>query len=742
MGAFVGIDLGTTFSAVARINPKTKQAEIIPNEDGDKITPSVVQFLEDGSHICGWEAKEAFEDGAYGCASTFKRNMGTDEVCCYAYGKEYRAEELSAMLLAHLKKQAEDVLGEPVTDAVITVPAYFFDRERMATRRAGEKAGLHVRSIINEPTAAALTYGVGHWRQNALIMVYDLGGGTFDVTLVRMGANYEMVSLCTDGDHRLGGKDWDVALAGLVGEKLYQITGVRADESAELYNEIFRQTEAWKKELSKTKGVVNCKVNVPDFGSVDVDVTREEFDHATLVPLERTMDLCRSVLSRANCTWRDVTDVLLVGGSTRMPQIKEYLTKQLNKAPIQHVNPDEAVALGAAMQTMIASVASDESDGYLVYTPKTEPKKPSLFGKKTAPIPTQNRSPIGEMEVLADISKVKMMDVQGHGMGVVSVNPEGTAYMNENIIPPNQPIPVKSARSFQFRTTSRGPNEVEIFVLEGEGEPLACQFKAKYVATGLRHVKGPTMVHVQYSYDRDAIIHVQVRQDDDTFDLPLREEKIDPAELEKFGRPIDPETLRVQSDLTIVLAVDVSGSMSGEPIEDAKEAMISFVRQYEDTGTRIGIIAVSDRSEWVRRPTDDLDDCIASIQKIYVGMTGACNEAHPFDDFYAELASEDGSRYGIILADGRWENQDVAVRCAKRCNAAGIETAAIGFGYADEKFLNDVSSQKNLSIKTAFSSELKQSFGKIAQSIGTGGGGKSGRSGGNSISEVWEVEAH
>ena len=743
MGICVGIDLGTTFSAVARINPKTGQPEIVRNSDDAPITPSVIQFLEDGSCICGAEAKEAVEDGEYGCTSVFKRFMGTQQICCSAYGREYTARELSAILLSHLKKEAEAALGETITEAVITVPAYFFNDEREDTVYAAEKAGLKVRQLVNEPTAAALNYGLKHWRENAMIMVYDLGGGTFDVTLVGMGKDHQLESIATNGDHMLGGKDWDSRLADLVMDRIYDETYVDVREDQALENEIRSQAEGWKKSLSKFQSV-DCRVNVPGFGTVVITVTREDFDNATRALLNRTAARCEDVLRSRKLTWKDVTDVLLVGGSTRMPQVGSFLQQMSGKQPLTHVHPDEAVALGAAMQTKI------KKEKYYVYVDPFEKddrdaqtrglfRKPKVSENRDS-IAMKYSGPVSQAQPVLDVALIGKRDVQAHGMGIISVDPEGREYINENIIPPNMPIPVKSARAFRFYTNARGENELEIFVLEGEGKPLECRIDAKYVASGIRHVRGgETILRVQYSFDRNSIIHVQVRQEDDDHDLPIRKESIDQQELAKFGRPIDPSEFRARAQLTIVLAVDVSYSMHGSPLSAAKDAMVDFVKRYEGTGARIGVIMVADRTQWAVHPTEDYDACIRSIRAIDCNReVGFCNEAHPFDDILSALSGLDGSRHAVVLADGIWENQSAATAGARRCNDAGITTAAIGFGSADQKFLESLSSSGDLAILSS-QSELTRSFGKIAQSIGSGEGGRSGKSGQSSAVEAWET---
>lgn len=586
MAISVGIDLGTTNCAVARINPRTNKPEIILNSEDEPITPSVIRFMDDGSVICGADAKADFEIGEPGCVCAFKRHMGKDEICLSYNGKNYTAVDLSAILLKHLKAEAEDTLGEKIDEAVITVPAYFTNAEREDTLKAAKMAGLKVRRIINEPTSAALCYGLGHWRENAILMVYDLGGGTFDVSLVGMGKNGDMEVLETMGDHKLGGKDWDAILADMVVDRIYSetLTNVRDDEEA---MELIRgNAENWKKTICRA-GRVEAKVYLADYGDCSVTITRDEFDRETFRLLELTMSYCNEVLGRKNLNWKNITDILLVGGSTRMPQVSEHLERVTGHKPLTHTNPDAAVALGAAIQLLLKDEDYEVCD--LSAAPQQPAKKRFGLGRTPAKTPagdegilSRYKGPIGKSTELDGVLSMSKRDVQPHGMGVISVNPEGTEYINENIIPPSSRIPIKSARAFSFYTSAKEENEVEVYVLEGTGAPLQCEIREKYVASGIKHVKGgPAKIRVQYSFDRNGIIHVQVRQGDENRDLPIRREKLDYVEIEKFGRPIPEEERRVAQERTIVMAVDVSGSMYAKEggktaIEQAKEAMCAF----------------------------------------------------------------------------------------------------------------------------------------------------------------------
>ncbi len=740
MGIKVGIDLGTTFSAVAVMDEKKGQPVIIPNTFGEKITPSVIQFTEDDEIIVGSEAKDAFEAGESGCTSVFKRSMGNPEAYCRFYGKSYTAEDLSAILLRYLKEEAERVMHDTIDEAVVTVPAYFYHKERQATLRAAKRAGLNIRQIINEPTAAALNYGVNHWRENARVLVYDLGGGTFDITLVQMKKNNQMESLQTTGDHTLGGKDWDARLARIIEGKIEGDTGLSVAEEPEIRMLVSQSVESIKKQLT-TRSVASVRLNLPGYGWYTGSVTLEEFEQNTKDLIERTGLLCESLLQGLGIGWKDVTDILLVGGSTRMKQVSCYLKRISGHAPLSQVNPDEAVALGAAIQVhlplpeySVITMASGDADtgaGSFKFKKSGAKSKYMLPGE------------VGEEVALDNALCMSNVDVVAHAMGVIAVNKEGTRYINKTIVPANQRIPVKCAEAFHYYTSPKGENELEIYVLQGVKAPLECQIIGKYVVSGITHNRGenPTTIKIQYSYDINGVIHVQARQGKGTADLPIREEPV-PADMSKFGRPVEREETKVEAEpLSVVMAVDVSGSMSGEPIQDALDAMCHFVDKFRDYpgDVRIGAIAVSDRSQIVQPLTGNLIQCKGKIRTIESCMTGICNDGHPFDDIRSMLSCARGKRLGIVLADGLWNHQDRAVSAARVCHHLGIDITGIGFGSADEKFLRDISSGDIQSMLVE-QSELTQSFGKIAQEIGCGTTSvKKGRSGGETSVSTWRA---
>lgn len=539
MGVSVGIDLGTTFSAVAYINPKTKHPEIIPNNEGNRITPSVIQFLNE-EMIFGSEAEEAMAAGESDCVATFKREMGSDVPYCYVDGTPYTSEQLSGFLLRHLKEGAEAALGDTITDAVITVPAYFYSREREATINAAKAAGLKVRKIIDEPNAAAMAYGLDHWRENANILIYDLGGGTFDVTLVHMGKGGQLSTITTRGNHKLGGRDWDARIENMLLERFEEDTGLNLRSDVDACAIIRGMSENVKKRLS-SMSVVKAGATFPGFGRSEASISRQEFDENTSDLLEQTGSLCRAVLEEAGISVRDVADVLLVGGSTRMPQVRAYLQRVFGRSPIMHVNPDEAVALGAAIQ----SFKGDET--------YTSLSVQIVDGKKKTNISSVGlnvHATVKPSQKLSSVSAVTLRETTAHAMGIIAISKDGVRYINDVIIPANHPRPVRCAKAFYVKTRPGNNHTMEIFVVQGDKEaPLENEVAFRYVVSGIRHVPrqhNTTMVRVQYSYDSNGIIRVSARQEDDTVNLPIRRETI-PDDMSRFARPVEESSAHLAS---------------------------------------------------------------------------------------------------------------------------------------------------------------------------------------------------
>ncbi|MBQ9813765.1 MAG: Hsp70 family protein [Thermoguttaceae bacterium] len=340
-----GIDLGTTYSCISYVDDYGK-VQVIPNERNQRTTPSAVWF--DGKRVVvGEEAKEATPICPNDVCQFVKRSMGDSSFYAVYSGEPRTPEEISSFILKKLAKDASEALGEEVGDVVITCPAYFFIKERNATKRAGELAGLNVLHILNEPTAAAISYGLGAEGEDKTILVFDLGGGTFDVTSIHFGANEDRV-LFTDGDHRLGGKDWDDRLVRLIAERYQEETGSGEDllQSQEALAELFLIAETAKKQLSeREKTSVRFTYNEE---SVRFDVTREEFENITSDLLTRAIEFTRSIFEKTRETGELIREILLVGGSSKMPAVAARIEREFGMKPKLY-DPDEAVARGAGI---------------------------------------------------------------------------------------------------------------------------------------------------------------------------------------------------------------------------------------------------------------------------------------------------------------------------------------------------------------------------------------------------------
>ena len=369
MARAVGIDLGTTNSAIAVL--EGGEPTIIPNAEGGRTTPSVVAFSKSGEILVGEIAKRQAVTNVDRTISSVKRHMGTDW-SVEIDGKKYTAQEISARILAKLKTDAEAYLGEPVTNAVITVPAYFNDAERQATKEAGTIAGLTVDRIVNEPTAAALAYGLDKGKEDELILVFDLGGGTFDVSLLEVGKDDDGFSTiqvrATNGDNRLGGDDWDARIVEWLVKQVKSKDGVDLSKDKIAMQRLKDAAEQAKKELSSaTSTNINLQyLSMSESGPIHLDekLTRSNFQEMTADLLERTKIPFHNVIKDAGVKVSDIDHVVLVGGSTRMPAVTEVVRELTGKEPNKGVNPDEVVAVGAALQAGV--IQGDRSDVLLI----------------------------------------------------------------------------------------------------------------------------------------------------------------------------------------------------------------------------------------------------------------------------------------------------------------------------------------------------------------------------------------
>jgi molecular chaperone DnaK len=689
MGMFVGIDLGTTYSVVAYVTPEGKP-EVIPNEFGQHITPSVVYFGESGP-IVGDEAKERQSQGATEVASFFKREMSNPYFLLSFQGRDYTTIDLSALVVAYMKAQAERALGQPVTHAVITVPAYFTHTQRQATIQAGQKAGLEVLSILNEPTAAAFAYGLRPSPQKQSLLVYDLGGGTFDVSLIEISAT-DLTVIGTDGDHSLGGKDWDERLTEYLEQQFQQEFG--ASLVGDDINELLVQVENLKRTLSARQ---SAEIRVQGAGRTGTyTVSRKQFEDLSRDLLERTRQLTQKVLDETGRAWTDIDGVIPVGGATRMPMVRALIEQMSGKPPLGGINPDEAVALGAAIAAAL-----------------------EMERLERAKLPEGNQNTAPQYHVLG---RKVTRDVIAHSLGMIAENSDRSQYINSILIRKNLPIPSKETRPYRMRVRRDGRQELDVFLTQGETEhPVACAYAGHYIFSDFPSLSSKTAIlDITYEYDKNGVVHVSAVEQSTGQRLTMREEPV-PADVpERFlGRPTDEQT---GDHLTCYLAFDLSGSMTGGPLIEAQSAAEAFVRGCDLTTTSIGLISFSDRARIDQNATQNINEITRAIRQLTIGVTGYGNATDPFTHLYEQLLDAPGLRYGVVLADGVWAHQPTAIKRAQRCHEAGIEIIAIGFGGADRTFLERIASSSEQSFFTDLS-HLTETFTTIAQEL-TGAAGE------------------
>lgn len=678
MGAFVGIDLGTTFSVVAHID-RDGAARALPADGGRLLMPSVVDLRPDPP-LVGWAAKEGLAFGDESVCAFFKREMGSPHAL-YLYGdRTYTPVDLSALVLAHLKRSAEAALGQPVTDAVITVPAYFNNLQRQDTIAAGQQAGLNVLRIISEPTAAALAYGLRPQPGTSKALVYDLGGGTFDVSLVEIAPDALRV-IATAGDHYLGGKDWDDRILQHLAasfERQYGLELADADLSA-----LAVQAENAKIALSTLPA---ARVTVQAGGhSASYEITRDQFAAQTRDLMERTQLLVEQTLADAGLAWADLAGVVLVGGATRMPMVAEYVTRMAGRPPLAGADPDLAVALGAAVQA-----GMDMSD---------RQRGPALLlgGRRT-------------------------VDVISNSLGMIAENEDRSAYINSLIIRKNQPIPCQQTRPYQLRIGRGREARLEVFMTQGETlDPQGCKYLGRYVFSGIPPAAGGSVsvIDITYAYNISGVVEVAAVERSTQTPLTLTVEPL-PADVpERFAQPPPQEAAR--EHLHLYLVFDLSGSMTGMPLAEARRAAQRLVDGLDLSTTSVGIIEFSDRTQTTLKASQSAKAIARAIEGLNIGRTGLGTTAIPFDDVYNHLWNAPGLRCALILTDGAWAHQRRAVERAQRCHQNEIDVIAVGFGRADESFLRAISSSDQYSFFTSLDT-LGEVFGTIAQELTEGGG--------------------
>ena len=461
MGKVIGIDLGTTNSCVAVL--EGGEPVVIPNREGARTTPSVVAFTKEGERLVGEPARRQAITNPERTISSIKREMGSDHKVTID-GKSYSPQDISAIILQKLKADAESYLGEKVTEAVITVPAYFTDAQRQATKDAGRIAGLDVKRIINEPTAASIAYGFDKDGKDEKILVFDLGGGTFDVSILELGDGaFEVMS--TSGNNKLGGDDFDEILVNYIADEFKKTDGVDLRTDKMSLQRLIEAAEKAKKELSST---TSTNINLPFITAtaegpkhLNIDITRAKFDELTKKLVDMTMEPTKKAMQDAGLKNSDIDKVILVGGSTRIPAVQEAIKKLIGKEPHKGINPDESVALGAAIQAGVLT---------------------------------------------GEVKDILLLDVTPLSLGIETLGGVSTT-----IIPRNTTIPTK--KSQVFSTAADNQTAVDIHVLQGERSMAADnvtlgRFQLTNIAPAPR---GIPQIEVTFDIDANGIVHVTAK---------------------------------------------------------------------------------------------------------------------------------------------------------------------------------------------------------------------------------------
>ena len=601
MSKVIGIDLGTTNSAVAVLEGGSPK--IITNPEGARTTPSVVAF-KDGEIQVGEVAKRQAITNP-DTVSSIKRHMGEAGYKVTVAGKSYTPQEISAFILQHIKKFSEDYLGEKVTDAVITVPAYFNDSQRQATKDAGKIAGLNVQRIVNEPTASALAYGLDNDKGDEKILVYDLGGGTFDVSVLQLGDGvFEVLS--TNGDTRLGGDDFDQKIIDWLVEQFKAENGVDLSQDKMALQRLKDAAEKAKKDLS---GVAQTSISLPFISSgangplhLEETLTRAKFDELTSDLVERTKIPVDNALKDANLTTSDIDKVILNGGSTRIPAVQDAVAKWTGKAPDHSINPDEAVALGAAIQGGVIS---------------------------------------------GDVKDVVLLDVTPLSLGIETMGGVFTKLIDRNTTIP-------TSKSQVFSTAADNQSAVDIHVLQGE-RPMAADNKTlgRFQLTDIPAApRGVPQIQVTFDIDKNGIVNVSAKDmgtnkeqkitiksssglSDEEIDQMMKEAKEHEEEDNKRKEEVD-----VKNDVEQTLFAtdktlkDVKGKVSDDEIKKAQDAR-DALKKAQDSGDL----------EDMKKKRDDLNKIVQDLSvKLYQqaqeaqqangadGATGSTDDKKKSDD--------------------------------------------------------------------------------------------------------------
>lgn len=609
MGKVIGIDLGTTNSCVAVM--EGGEAVVIPNAEGSRTTPSVVAFSKTGERLIGQVAKRQAVTNPDRTVQSIKREMGSN-FKVNIDDKQYSPQEISAMILSKLKSDAEAYLGQTVTQAVITVPAYFSDSQRQATKDAGKIAGLDVLRIINEPTAASLAYGLDK-ESDQKILVFDLGGGTFDVSILEIGDGVFEV-LATAGNNRLGGDDFDAKIVDYLVDTFKKDQGVdlRGDKMA-----MQRLREAAEKSKIELSGVTTSNINLAYITAdasgpkhMDITLTRAKFDELTHDLVEKTMEPLRRAMSDAGMTPSDIHKILLVGGSTRVPAVQDAVKKYFGKEPFKGINPDECVAIGAAIQAAVLT---------------------------------------------GDVKGLLLLDVTPLSLGI-----ETQGGIFTKMIERNTTIPTKKSQTFS--TAADGQTQVDVHVLQGERE-MASYNKTlgNFILDGIAPApRGVPQIEVTFDIDANGIVHVSAKDlgtgreqkititastnmTEDQIKQAIKEAELHAAEDSKRKEEVEvknhAETAVYQTEKTLSELGDKVDAADRAPVDEALGRLKEAISQ--------------NNHEEMKKETEAVQQAFYKIsEKLYQQPNAEPQQAPPNPDDYTGYQSSEGDQEGFKNAGG------------------------------------------------------------------------------------------
>ncbi|NLW11692.1 MAG: molecular chaperone DnaK [Clostridiaceae bacterium] len=612
MGKIIGIDLGTTNSCVAVI--EGGEPIVITNAEGNRTTPSVVAFSKSGERLVGQVAKRQAVTNPDRTVSSIKREMGTNHKVMID-DKTFSPQEISAMVLQKMKTDAEAYLGETVTQAVITVPAYFSDSQRQATKDAGKIAGLEVLRIINEPTAAALAYGLDKEETDQMILVFDLGGGTFDVSILEIGDGVFEVK-ATSGNNRLGGDDFDQKVVEWMVDEFKKTEGVdiRSDKMA-----MQRLREAAEKAKIELSGVSSTNINLPYITAdangpkhLDMTLTRAKFDELTAVLVEKSMEPVRKAMSDAGLKPQDIEKILLVGGSTRIPAVQDAVKKYFGKDPFKGINPDECVALGAAIQAAVLS---------------------------------------------GEVTDLLLLDVTPLSLGIETMGGVMT-----KLIERNTTIPAK--KSQVFSTAADGQTQVEVHVLQGERE-MAQYNKSlgKFILDGIAPApRGVPQIEVTFDLDANGIVNVSAKDKGTnreqhitiTASTNLSDDEIDKAvkEAEQFAA----DDKKKKEEVEARNGADSAVYQAEKSLKDLEDKIEAADREpVEAAINKLKETMKGDDIEAIKAETEALQQAFYKIsEKLYQqqgGQPGAEEGPQAGPDFGGDAGAGGGGTYDADFKD-------------------------------------------------------------------------------------------